>query len=273
MLRRVKDLHGFKIGATDGEIGSVRDFYFDDVSFTVRYVVVETGGWLSEREVLLSPIALRVMDHEQKRITAALTQAQVEKSPGIDTDKPVSRQHEVDYHSYYGYDPYWAGSYLWGAFPFPFLGSAPAMSAADLEREQRWNWEVKGRSDPHLRSARAVTGYHIQATDGDVGHVEDFLVDDRSWAIRYMVVDTANWWPGKKVLVAPAWIEQVDWDQSKVRVAVTRAQIKESPEYDPNEAIGRPYEAQLYDHYGQPRDWGEELDESTVAVGNPTRTL
>jgi hypothetical protein len=256
MLRSVKDLHGFVIGATDGDIGSVKDCYFDDVSYTARYVVVETGGWLSERKVLLSPIAFRAMDWEHKRITAELTKAQVEKSPDIDTDMPVSRQHEAAYYGYYGYNPYWAGSYLWGAYPYPYLGFGPVLSPADLERERRWNWEVKERSDPHLRSSRAVTGYHIQATDGDIGHVDDYLVDDRSWAIRYMIVNTSNWWPGKKVLVAPAWIEQVDWDQSKVHVAITRAQIKNSPEYDPARPVDRTYEAQLYGHYGQPRYWG-----------------
>ena len=257
MLRTMKDLHGFTIGATDGDIGTVKECYFDDVSYTVRYVVVDTGGWLAERKVLLSPIALRAMDWEHKRITAALTKAQVEKSPDIDTEKPVSRQHETAYYGYYGYTPYWAGSYLWGVYPYPYLGSGPALSAADLKRERRWNWEAKERDDPNLRSSRAVTGYYIQATDGDIGHVEDFLVDDHSWAIRYMLVDTTNWWPGKKVLVAPAWIKRVDWAESKVHVTVTRAQIKISPEYDPARPVERAYETQLYGHYGQPRYWGE----------------
>jgi mannose-6-phosphate isomerase-like protein (cupin superfamily) len=132
------------------------------------------------------------MDWARQRITAALTKAQVEKSPDIDTDKPVSRQHETAYYGYYGYTPYWAGSYLWGAYPYPYLGSGPALSAADLAREQRWHWEAKEREDPRLRSSRAVTGYHIQATDGEIGHVEDFLVDEHFWAIRYMLVDTTN---------------------------------------------------------------------------------
>ena len=172
----------------------------------MRYVVVDTGGWLSERKVLLSPIAFREMDWEHKRITAALTKAQVEKSPDIDTDKPVSRQHETAYYGYYGYTPYWAGSYLWGAYPYPYLGSGPALSAADLERERRWNWEAKERADPHLRSSRAVTGYHIQATDGDIGHVEDFLVDDQLLDDPLHDRGHHQLVAGKKVLVAPAWI-------------------------------------------------------------------
>jgi uncharacterized protein YrrD len=257
MLRSVKDLHGFMIGASDGDIGSVKDCYFDDLSYTVRYVVVDTGGWLAERKVLLSPIALSAMDLEHKRITATLTKAQVEKSPDIDTDKPVSRQHEAAYHGYYGYAPYWAGSFLWGEYPYPSVGSEPALSAVDLECEPRWNWEVKEPGDPHLRSARAVTGYHIHATDGDIGHVEDFLVDDRSWTIRYMIVSTTNWWPGKKVLVAPPWVERVDWDLSKVHATLTREQIKNSPEYDPARPVERAYEAELHGHYGQPRYWSQ----------------
>ena len=198
----------------------------------MRYVVVETGGWLAERKVLLSPIAFRAMDWEHKRIMAALTQSQVEKSPDIDTHKPVSRQHETEYYGYYDYTPYWEGAYLWGATPYPYVGAGPALSAADLERQQEWYKEARSRDNPNLRSAAAVAGYHIQATDGDVGHVEDFLVDDQSWAIRYMIVDTSNWWAGTKVLVAPAWITQVDWDHSKVHVNVTRAQIRNSPAYD-----------------------------------------
>ena len=257
MLRSMKALDGFTIGATDGDIGTVKDCYFDDLSYTVRYVVVDTGGWLAERKVLLSPIALRTMDWARQRITAALTKAQVEKSPNIDTDKPVSRQHETAYYGYYGYTPYWTGDYLWGASPYPYIGAGPALSAADLAREQRWHWEAKEREDPHLRSVRAVTGYHIQATDGEIGHVEDFLVDEHYWTIRYMLVDTTNWWPGKKVLVAPAWIGRVDWAESKVHVTLTRAQIKTSPEYDPARPVERAYETRLYGHYGQPRYWDE----------------
>ncbi len=233
MLRNVKDLHGFTIGALDGDIGAVTDCYFDDVSYTVRYVVVDTGGWLSERKVLLSPVSFRAMDWEHRRITASLTRAQVENSPEIDTQKPVSRQHETIFFGHYGYSPYWTGTYLWGASPCPDRAPGPAPGAADLERERRWNWKAMARKDSHLRSSRAVSGCQIQATDGDIGHVGDFLMDDRSWAIRFMLVDTTTWWPGQKVLVAPDRIDRVDWDHSKVHVTGTRAEIRNSPPYDP----------------------------------------
>ena len=257
MLRSFKDLRGFTIGASDGDIGTVKEFFFDDESFTVRYVVVDTGSWLAERKVLLSPIAFRAMDWEHKRITAALTRAQVEKSPDIDTHEPVSRQHETEYYGYYEYTPYWEGSYLWGAYPYPYVGPGVALSAAELKRERRWTREAKSRDNPHLRSSRAVSEYYIKASDGDIGHVVDFLVDDRSWAIRYMIADTSNWWAGKKVLVAPTWIQRVDWDRSTVHVAITRAQIKDSPEYDSTRPVERAYETHLHGHYGKPHYWDE----------------
>jgi hypothetical protein len=257
MLRNLKDLRGFAIGATDGDVGTVRECYFDDVTYAVRYIVVDTGAWLSERKVLLSPIAFRAIDWEHQRITAQLTKTQVEKSPEIDTDKPVSRQHETNYFGYYGYDPYWTGFYLWGVSPYPNLGTDSAVIVKGFERERRWLWEARKGTNPHLRSSSAVTGYHIQAADGDIGHVSDFLVDDASWAIRYLVVDTTNWWPGKKVLLSPRWIDRVDWNHSKVHATVTRAQIRNSPEFDPARPIERAYEEQLYRYYGQPDYWGE----------------
>jgi sporulation protein YlmC with PRC-barrel domain len=257
MLRSIKALHGFAIGATDGDVGTVRECYFDDETYAVRYLVVDTGAWLSERKVLLSPIAFRAMDWEHRRITTALTKTQVEKSPEIDTDRPVSRQHETNYFGYYGYAPYWTGSYLWGISPYPSPGPEPAVLTKHFERERRWVWAARKGTSPHLRSSRAVTGYHIHATDGDIGHVSDFLVDDCSWAIRYLIVDTTNWWAGKKVLLSPGWIERVDWNHSKVHATVTQAQIRNSPEFDPTRPVERAYEEQLYRHYGQPHYWGE----------------
>jgi hypothetical protein len=203
MLRSIRDLKGFAIGATDGDIGRVDACYFDDASFTVRHLVVNTGSWLAGRKVLISPMALRDIDWDCGRINAALTKAQVERSPDIDTDRPVSRQQEIVYHCYYGYPSYWAGPYLWGAYPYPF--PAPGRST-NLEQEGRWDWTAGQGGDPHLRSSAVVIGYHIAATDGAIGHVEDFLVDDATWAIRYMIVDTRNWWAGKKVLVSPGRI-------------------------------------------------------------------
>ena len=252
MLRSTKDLKGFSIGATDGDIGHVEAFYFDDVSFTIRHLVVDTGGWLGGRKVFISPRSLRDIDWDDRRIHAALTKAQVEKSPDIDTDQPVSRQKEIEYYRYYGYPSYWSGPYLWGGYPFPVATPEPA---ASFEHERRWEWGPGENGDAHLRSSAVVIGYHIAATDGDLGHVEDFLVDDERWSIRYMVVDTSNWWFGKKVLVSSDWITGVDWNTSLLHVDLTREKIKNSPEYDPSGPVHRDYEARLHDHYGRSGYW------------------
>ena len=155
MLRSVNALRGFTIGATDGDVGRVEAFYFDDTSFTIRHLVVDTGGWLGGRKVLISPRALGDIDWDDRRIDAALTKAQVEKSPDIDTDRPVSRQQEIEYYRYYGYPSYWSGPYLWGGYPFPVV--SPGRSAT-LEHERRWEWGPQESGDPHLRSSAAVIG-------------------------------------------------------------------------------------------------------------------
>jgi hypothetical protein len=248
MQRILKVLKGYAIGATDGDIGTVDNFYFDDEAWTIRYLVADTGNWLRGRKVLISPIALGKADSHGNRLNVKLTKKQVEKSPSIDTDKPVSRQHEVYYHDYYRYPYYWAGPYLWG----PTYD--PQLLVADQRRIEERRAAREEASDLHLRSTAKVTGYHIEATDGDIGHVEDFIIDDETWEIRYMVVDTRNWWPGKKMLVAPRWIARVSWDDSKVYVNLSREAIKNAPEYRPN-AFNREYEEKLYDHYKRPKYW------------------
>jgi hypothetical protein len=244
----IKDLKGYTIGATDGDIGTLDDFYFDDEFWTIRYLVAETGSWLLNRKVLISPFSLGKADLSKERLNVALTKKQVEESPGIDIDEPVFRQHEALYLDYYDYPYYWGGPYLWGPVPYPLL--------SDTEQRKEDNARAKREEtyDLHLRSANRVTGYHIEAIDGDIGHVADFIIDGETWEIRYMVVDTQNWWPGKKVLVAPPWIDRVSWDDSKVCVALSRETIKSGPEYRP-EALNRTYEETLYDYYKRPKYW------------------
>ncbi len=238
MLRSIKELHGYNILATDGEIGHTHTFYFDDLAWIVRYLVVDTGTWLPGRRVLIAPLALGQPDWITHVMPVNLTRDQVENSPPIDLDLPVSRQMEERLHEYYGWPPYWHS------------GTA-ALAAAKAAREG----QKPPPGDPHLRSTREVIGYHIQATDGEIGHVEDFVGDVQDWTLRYMVVDTRNWLPGRKVLVAPTWIERVNWAQEKVHVDLGRETIKNSPEYDPSAPINREYEAQLYDYYGRPVYW------------------
>ena len=254
MLRSVNDLKGYSIHATDGDVGEVVEFYFDDEKWTIRYVVADTGNWLTGRKVLISPVALGRVDWNSKKLNAAMTREQVQNSPDIDTDKPVSRQHETAYYDYYGYPYYWAGPYLWGPVPYPadypaYAGSTPSSVEREVAAAE------KQQEDVHLRSTNEVTGYYIGASDGDIGHVEDFLIDDENWTIRYMVVDTRNWWPGKKVLVAPDWIKSISWADSKVYVDLSRDSIKNGPEYNPSVPMDRDYEGRLYQHYGRPKYW------------------
>jgi hypothetical protein len=193
-------------------------------------------------------VALGKADFASGRFKVTLTKKQIEGSPSIDTDKPVSRQHEAYYHDYYGYPYYWTGPFLWGPM------YCPQIPVLDQKRIEERRAEREEAGDLHLRSANKVTGYHIEATDGGVGHVEDFIIDDETWEIRYLVVDTRNWLPGKKVLIAPRWIDRVSWDDSKVYVSLSREAIKKAPEYHPD-ALNREYEEKLHNHYDRPKYW------------------
>ena len=264
MLRSTKDLDNYKISATDGEIGHVKDFYFDDDAWAVRYFVVETGTWLSSRKVLISPISVHHPDWLAQTLPVSITKEQVKNSPDIDTDKPVSRQNEEQYLGYYGYPYYWGGGGMWGEGLYPYAmvpgyDAGYGLDRAEREREmEAYLRDERARhrnDDPHLRSCKAVTGYHIHATDGDIGHVSGFLVDDETWAIRYLIIDTSNWWIGHKVLVAPAWIKGVQWFDEKVSVDLSRDSIKTAPIYDPALDWSREQELDLYRHYGRSGYW------------------
>jgi hypothetical protein len=245
MLNQVKTLKGFKLESLDGEIGKVKEFYFDDRLWTIRYLVADTGGWLTGRQVLISPYALVAVVKEDQHIAIDLTKKQIEGSPSLDSDKPVSRQFEEAYYGYYGWPMYWGGPYMWGYYPKIVRGHEKGIASNPVGKA----W------DPHLRSTHAVSGYHIQAVDGEVGHVDDFIIDDETWAIRYLVIDTQNWLAGKMVLVSPQWIERVSWHESKVFVNLTRETIKQSPEYTERSLPTREYEDGLHRHYDRKGYW------------------
>lgn len=225
--KMMQDLRGDAIVARDGRIGSVQDVYFDDERWAVRYLVVDTGNWLPGRQVLISP---RQVPEQAPggEIRVDLTRDQVEHAPGIEQDTPVSRILEEAHARYYDYPFYWAGPYLWGPAPLPHAARAPEPAARGAAREHgeiREATEQRAR-ETHLRSGAEVVGYAIRAQDGELGHVEDFLVDERTWEISGMVVDTRNWLPGKKVVVAPTAIEDIDWHAGQVSVRMTRDEVK-----------------------------------------------
>jgi hypothetical protein len=265
MLRSTKDLDGLAIRAVDGNVGHLTDLYFDDIAWTVRYLVVDTGTWLSSRKVLVSPIAVDVAGWTDHALSVGITQAQVKNSPDVDVSLPVSRQNEMRFLSYYGYPSYWNGAGLWGdgAMPSSMI-TGMGYGGADAEYRLRAQGEHgKGpiellrpeEGDAHVRSCMEVTGYHIEATDGEIGHVDGFLVDDETFAIRYIVVNTSNWWMGHKVLISPQWIQEVRWADEIVAVALTRDIIKDSPPYDSSRPLDRATETGLYEHYGRATYW------------------
>ena len=215
--------------ALDGEVGKVRDIYFDDISWAVRYLVVDTGRWLSGRKVLISPEAVELINRTLHTVSVSHTRERIRASPDIDTDKPVSRRHESELNRYYGYSAYWAGSTQWGAGP---VLPPVAPTASDLlELEER---RLAGAPQPgtNLRSTREVSGYTIRAIDGDVGHVKDFLFDDETWAIRYLVLETGVWLFGRDSLVSRDCVQHVDWAAKSVDVDQTREQIEHAEEFD-----------------------------------------
>ena len=273
MLHSAQDLQGYAIEASDGNIGTVRDVYFDDHQWVVRYLVVDTGTWLDGRDVLISPMGLGPIKSLDKLVSFAGTRERVRNSPAIDLAKPVSRQHEQLYVDYYGYPYYWGGGGLWGADAYPGIHDVSGPDVLSAPRadsgESKDTWRgtdgmPRSRDDPHLRRFDAVKGYHIHASDGNIGHLHGMLIDDRTWAVRYLVVDTSNWWMGHLVLIGPHWIETVSWENSELYTTLTRKSVQEAPLYDPSLPPSRALEIALHHHYRRPGYWATEAEEASV---------
>jgi hypothetical protein len=249
MLRSTKELMGYHMLATDGQIGKVKDMLFDDRLWMVRYLVVDTGSWLSGRKVIVSLAQIGEPEWERRVIPVGLTMNQVEDSPPLDADAPVSRK----------YERLWLERFRQPAYPMPIgpmgtpiVADTGVMDAAD-RKEAKAMAEEKDESTP-LRSIDEVSGYDIRATDGEMGHVEEFIADEE-WMLRYLVVDTRKWLPGRKFLVSHEWLRSVSWPKQEVVVGLSRRLIEESPKYNPSEPVNREYEERLYDFYGRPHYW------------------
>lgn len=231
MLKSIQQFYGSKLGASDGDIGHVRDFYFDDTTWAVRYLVADTGSWLAGRLVLLSPHAFGRFDPEAKALSINLSRKQIEESPSIESHRPISRQYEEDYYRYYGWPVYWEGGQMWGMGSFPVF----ALPTASSLHARHTHHEASG--DSHLRSAQAITGYHIQTVDGPIGHVSGFLVDDKTWVIGELVVEAGHWYSGKEILVSPGKIGRIDYEESKVFVNLTKEDIQRTAESGSAQAV------------------------------------
>jgi hypothetical protein len=243
MLWNASKTRGCAIAATDGSIGTISDFLFDDASWRIRWLIVDTGGWLSGRKVLLPPSVMGHLDADDHEFSVKLTRQQVKDSPDVDTERPVSRQMESGVYDYYGWNPYWSTGLYMGAYAN--MGE-PVPTALDREAAEGI---TDAKDDPRLRSIEAVTGYHIHARDGEIGHVEDFLVEDADWSIHYLVVDTKNWWPGERVLISPRSVRDIDWSNKLVNIGVDRDTVKDSPTYGPSVEVDRAYEQHFHRYY------------------------
>ena len=223
MLHQTKQLYGYTLTASDGEIGHVKDFYFDDKTWVIRYLVADTGSWLSGRQVLLSPHAFGGVDRNEKTFAVKLTRKQIEGSPSIEQHKPVSRQYEVDYYQYYGWPAYWNGGAMWGLGGYPLV---MPRSKDQIEAQQHHH-----RDDKHLQSAKAVAGYSLHSSDGEIGSVSGFMVDEKSWAIRQLAVETGHWYAGKEILIPANAVERISYEDSEVFVKLTKAAIQHTAEH------------------------------------------
>lgn len=248
-------IRGAGLHARDGVVGRLDDLYFDDVFWQVRYVIIDTGGWLTGRKVLIAPATIGPFDAARYGFSTSLTRDQVANSPAIDTQKPVSRQQEVRLHDYYGWSPYWGEGLLQGDSETGEPRHGDAFWQSHETQASIAEARAMRTGDPHLRSARAVASHRIAAVDGDIGHVEDFLIEEANWIIRYLIVDTRNWLPGKNVVISPRWVDAVDWPNRRVRVDLTRDQIREGPAYDPNRNLVRSDEEYLFAFYGRAPYW------------------
>jgi len=227
MLQSLKQLYGDKLGASDGDIGHIKDFYFDDQNWAVRYLVADTGSWLPGRQVLISPQAFGGLHQASKLLLVNLTRKQVEGSPSIESRKPVSRQYEEEYYRYYGWPFYWQGNAIWGMSGFPIL-ELPAKPLPG-ESANMIGPQPEG-ADAHLRSAQAVTGYHLHASDGTIGHVYDFMMDTQSWCIRQLVIKTGHRFSGKEVQIPTSQVDRISWEESTVFAHMDKDAVEQSPE-------------------------------------------
>jgi hypothetical protein len=263
LLHSFDELKRFSIEAADGKVGRLHDLYFDDHDWVVRYLVVDTKDWLNSRQVLISPYSVGCTDLKHRVLPVSASRQTIKQSPDIDTHKTVSRQHERRYLAYYGHPQYWGGSGIWGGARVP-NGELPDFTYREVKTV------CTAHADPQLRSCRVVKGYHVHATDGDLGHLSGFIIDDVCWSIRYLVVTTSNWWFGQHVLIAPDWVAAVSWFHAKLMVSVDRDAIRRAPSFDPEALLDRAAEAALYGHHRRAPYWEDPQQARDFVCDQPT---
>lgn len=249
MLRRLNELEHYSLVAADGEVGTVVDFLVADDLWTIRYLVATANATAGAREVLIAPASFRRADRQTRRFHVALTADEVRAAPGLDTNQPVSAQHEIEHHRYFGHPRYWGGSGTWG------VGANPAVQGDGRQgdgREARDSADGVAEGDPHLRSAGEMRDYLVDGCDAPIGRIADFVVDDATWEVRYLVVDAGSWWPGAMILLEPSWALRLSWKEGMIHFDLSRLAVRHSPPWTNSETVERRYEAQLRDYYGHP---------------------
>ena len=236
MILATSALKGFAVEASNGPVGKVVDMLFDDRSWKIRWLVVDTGSWWSGHKVLIFPSAIGQIDFGREELSVKLTVEQVKSSPNLMQDQPVSQQLQESLYSHYGWDPSWGGASFFAGYysPYGAFLTPQADDPAAIALHDEGVTTTEGDGDPHLRSIFEATGYHIHATDGEIGHIENFILEDRTWDIRYIIVDTSNWWMGQHVLVSPFAVKDFSALEHEVNLGVSREKIRKSPPWHPD---------------------------------------
>jgi uncharacterized protein YrrD len=250
MLIKATDTTGYDVQARDGTLGTVSDMLFDDASWTVRWLVVNTGSWWADQRVLIPASALGRPDTAARTFPVDLTMAQVKGSPDVDTHRPVSRQFESSAYDYYGFNPYWGAELYMSGFAY-WGGGVPMAPSLEVERREDEIAQMQSQGeDQNLRSVAEISHYHIHATDGEIGHLSDVLIEDSDWSLRYLIVNTSNWWQGKEVLISPRSTERILWTEQMIYLGVNRDRVRTSPDYDATRPIDPNFDSEMARHYG-----------------------
>lgn len=262
MLLDLSTIRKHSVAASDGDIGTVSDILFDDATWMIRWLVVDTGHWLTGRKVLLPPSALGHAEPSDRTFPVRLTRAEVEASPALDSHRPVSRRFETSTYDHYGWSPYWGSGYYLGGYGMGLSGygmmeGVGMRSDPEVQRREEDLRRREENIEPHLRSAGEIENYHIHATDGEIGHLKDLVLEDNDWSIRYLFVDTANWWGGHKVLISPRNATDIRWTERLIYLDVDRQKVKDSPPFDEERPLDRAFDMRMAEHYGPPDAAGQ----------------
>ena len=206
MLHNLKELMGSSVIAADGEMGRVRNFQFDDILWTIRYLVVDVGTWLQRRNVVLPITTIEQPDWAKRIFHVSLTKEQMRDSPDVDTEKPVSRQQEIAMEEYWGKMAYWVSTHMEGGALIPTGRKYP----------------VRTKEDPDLRSAWDLLDYEIWATDGEIGYLEGLIMDETSWHLGYLDVKAGDWLQSRSLLIPTRWVKSISWADLRINLHHSR---------------------------------------------------